>query len=333
MMNVSIQPQFTPVSGEKASRPQNYWSRNLLLLLVVQVLLAIGIYAYQRNAQPQLDARALLDFNLDNVDKLVISDASNSATLAKSADAWQLAELHQLPVETQKLDGLLDKLNGTRLTWPVTTTESSHERFEVTDGKFQRRVGFFTGDKKLGEIFLGTSPGFKKVHLRRAGEKAVYAVELSSFEFSTTDKDWLETELLAAKQPRQIRGSDYQLQQEGDNWRFADDASAKVDNNKARALVDALSGFMVQEVAVGKPEGEAIRLEVNTAAGEWQYEFIKADDDYFVRRNDRDLFFKVSAYEFERIAQIKKADLLEPVTPAEDGAVAGQETVTEENAD
>ncbi|ACE85583.1 DUF4340 domain-containing protein [Cellvibrio japonicus] len=332
-MNASIQPQSTPVYRENVITTKHGWSRQLLLLLVVQVLLVIGIYAYQHQAQPQLEAQALLDMNIDSVDKWVISDASNSVTLVKSANVWQLPELHQLPVEAQKLDSLLDKLKGTKLTWPVATTESSHERFEVAESKFQRRISLFAGDKKLGDIFFGTSPGFKKVHLRRAGEKAVYAVELSSFEFSTTDKDWLETELLAAKQPRQIRGSDYQLQQEGDNWRFADDASAKVDNNKARALVDALSGFMVQEVAVGKPEGEAIRLEVNTAAGEWQYEFIKAGDDYFVRRNDRDLFFKVSAYEFERIAQIKKADLLEPVTPAEEGAVAGQETVTEENAD
>lgn len=317
-MNASTHPQFTPLSGEKIARPQQFWGRNLLILLVIQLALIIGIYSYQRNVQPELDAKLLLDFNLDNVDRLVISDAANTVTLTKVANNWQLPGFHQLPVDTQKLDDLFDKLKGTKLTWPVTTTESSHERFEVADNKFQRRVEFFVGDNKQGSIVLGSSPGFKKVYLRRANDKEVYAVELSSFEFATGNKDWLKANALAATQVREIRGSDFQLQKDGDNWRFADDGAAKVNAIKANGLAEALAGFLIQDVVTTKPESEPINLSVKTTNGEWQYEFINVGENYLVKRNDRDLYFKISVQDYESIVLPKKKDLIAPEEKATD---------------
>ena len=313
-MNSSTYPQF-PANGAKLERRTNTLPRNLLLLLMVQVVLAFVIYTYQRNAQPQAEAKALADFNFQKIDKWLISDASNQVTLIKSGANWQLPDLHQLPVDAEKLEGLVEKLKGTKLTWPVATTESSHERFDVAENKFQRRLEFFEGDKKAGEIFLGTSPGFKKVHLRRAGDKDVYAVELSTFEFATVTKDWLDAQLLTVKQPLQIRAADYFVQQDGDNWRFVDDAEAKVDKAKITPVVDAITGFSVQEVATSKPEGESTHLTVRTAVAEWQYEFIKSGENYYVKRNDREQYFKISSVDYERIVQPKKQDLIATTEP------------------
>jgi len=60
--------------------------------------------------------------------------------------------------------GLIDKLEGAEAAWPVATSESSAERFEVSDAKFQRRIRFFADDAVVTELFLGTSPGFRRVH-------------------------------------------------------------------------------------------------------------------------------------------------------------------------
>ena len=323
-MNASVEPQFTALAEQKHASPVSPWPRYLAVLLIVQLLLAIGIYAYQRNAQPHINAQPLLGINLDDADKLVISDASQQVVLQKSGAAWQLPELQQLPVDAAKLNSLLDKIKGTKLTWPITTTASSHERFEVADNKFQRRVQIIQGDKTLAEILLGTSPGFKKVHVRRAGEDAVYAVELSSFEFAVGNNDWLDKNLLAADGPTNIQGQDYVLQKEGDNWRFADAAETKLDASKVKTLVDALSGLLVQEPAASAPSGEAASLKITDTKGNWQYSFIKAGDEYFVKRNDRDSFFKMSQYEYDRVMGVKKENLLAPVavenTPSQPAA-------------
>ena len=87
-MNASVEPQFTALAEQKHASPASPWPRYLAVLLIVQLLLAIGIYAYQRNAQPHINAQPLLGINLDDADKLVISDASQQVVLQKSGAAW-----------------------------------------------------------------------------------------------------------------------------------------------------------------------------------------------------------------------------------------------------
>lgn len=300
-----------------------YWKKWLFILLVIQILLAVGIYAYHQHRQPRVEAKALLTFNRADVDRLVIRDSSSTVTLKKSGNDWLLPDLQQLPVDAQKLEDLLTKLQGAKLTWPVATSASSHERFEVAAAKFQRRVEFYQGDKKLGEFFLGSSPGFKKIHVRRDGDNEVYAVELTSFEFSSTAKEWFDKALLAAKNPILISSKDYALQKQGDSWSFESDAATKVDTAKATELADALANLNVLDLAMTKPEGEITSIKVKNDTGERHYEFIKMGDNYYVKRDDKEWYFTLSQYEFDRVAKPQKTDL---VASPDTGVASSQQT-------
>lgn len=290
----------------------NHWKRILTLLLGVQVLLIAGLYFWHQHQQPRQEAKNLLGFSTSDVDRLVIHDANGHATLKKSGTEWLLPDFKNLPVDSKKLDELMGKLQGTKLTWPVTKTSSSHERFEVSANKFQRRVEFYQGDEKQGELFLGSSPGFKKIHIRRDGDDEVYAVELTSFEFSATDKEWFDKELLAAKNPTLINGKDYILQKQGDTWSFENDTATKVDTAKVAELANAFADFSVQDLATAKPEGEVTSIKVKSDAGERHYEFIKAGDTYYVKRDDKEFYFTISQYGFDRVTKPQKADLVAP---------------------
>jgi hypothetical protein len=195
MMNQSVTIDVTKAQEQLAApaSPLKLWQRRLTILFIVQVLLILGVFAYQENSRVQVDAQPLLAIKSADIDRMVIQDASNKVTLQKTGSHWQLPDLHQLPVDKQKLDEILQKLDGTKLTWPVTTTASSHERFEVSGTKFQRRIELFQGDAKKADLWLGSTPGFKKIHLRREGENQVYAVELTAFDFAS--------KRLAAKRP------------------------------------------------------------------------------------------------------------------------------------
>ncbi len=317
MMNQSVTIDVTNAREQtqtvETASSLKIWQRRLTILLVLQVLLMIGVFAYQQNSREQVNSQPLLGIKTTDVDRLVIQDANNKVTLQKTGDEWQLPELHQLPVDRQKLDEILQKLDGTTLTWPVTNTASSHERFEVAGTKFQRRLELFHGDSKKADIWLGTSPGFKKNHLRREGEDQVYAVELTAFEFAVEAKDWLQKDLLAVKDPSMIKAADYEIRKTDNSWSFVaanQDASAdKVNATKATQLTTAFSNLQVQEVAAQVPQGETTKTILKSAAGEFEYEFIEADNEYFVKRNDRDMYFKFSQAEFERITTIIKATL------------------------
>ncbi|WP_193747485.1 DUF4340 domain-containing protein [Cellvibrio sp. OA-2007] len=315
-MNQSVTIDLTQAQEQKlaSASPLNLWQKRLTILLFIQMLLVIGLFAYHQNSRVQVNAQSLLTVGMANIDRVVIQDANNKVTLQKVAGQWQLPEQQQLPVDKQKLDDILQKLEGTKLTWPVTTTASSHERFEVSDSKFQRHIKLFQGDNKKAELWLGTSPGFKKIHLRRAGEDQVYAVELTSFEFATEAKDWLQKDLLAVKDITTIKSADYALQKTADSWNFVsanqDETTEKVDANKVAELVSGLNNLQIQEVATQAPHGETTSVTVKSAAGEFQFEFVKTENEYFVKRSDQDNYFKLSQYEFERVANVTRASLL-----------------------
>ena len=297
-------------------------------LLVAQLLLAAVLFLSQQQGQ-QSPPEALLSFKPEQLNKLVISDAKQSVTMIKSGDSWVIPVLNQLRADSVTLTGLLTKLEGLKAGWPVTTTKSSHERFEVADDKFQRRLQFYQGDKLAGELFIGTSPGFKKSHVRKPGDDNVYAVNLSSFEWPVKNEDWLDKTLLAAKDINQIKGPDYVLQKKDDGWQFADDENvqqnaespaSQLNQVKAMELSMALTGLRVLSPVDQLPAGEnkTIAVEVSGPKGNWTYSLVKAGDQYFVSRNDKDVWFSISQLDFDRIAGVDKAQLTLPAVPVEE---------------
>lgn len=299
-------------NGVQSVSPFKQPQRWLFIALVVQLLLVIGIFTYHQNSQQATSAQPLLDFDKGSIDKMVIRDANNSVSLQKTGSEWNLPDFKQLPIEQSKLDDLLDKLNGTKLTWPVANTSSSHERFEVTDDKFQRRIAFYQGDKQLGEFLLGTTPGFKKIHLRRANESEVYAVTLNQFDFSVDASSWLDKTLIDVKKVESVTGADYQLQKTGEQWSLVGDESAKVDAFKADEIAKIFTNVEILDLPKETPQGDAKTYTVKADGNEWKYTFIKTADAHFIKRNDKDAFFKIGQSDYEKLVNITKSQLILP---------------------
>ena len=181
-----------------------YWLSGLLIL---QLLITAGL-SWNRQSQQQTNPQQpLLSFEQQRLDKLVISDSENNVTLTKSGDRWLLPELQKLPVNDSRMTELLSKLQGLKTGWPVATTRASRERFEVEEDKFQRRIQWYQDDTLAGELLVGTSPGFRKTHIRKVGDDAIYTAELNSYELPVQNDGWLDKSLLsvASDHPDQIR--------------------------------------------------------------------------------------------------------------------------------
>ncbi|MCG6939278.1 MAG: DUF4340 domain-containing protein [Gammaproteobacteria bacterium] len=292
------------------------WLSGLLLL---QILLATGIFISTRSAQSGYEARPLLAFDPAAVNKITVSSSDDEVTLLKNHGGWSLPGLKGLPANAGKLQAALEKLAGLQSTWPVTTTAGSHERFEVAADKFQRRLRLYQHDKLAGELFLGTSPGFRKVHVRPSGDNNVYAVAINTYDFPAREQDWLDKELLAVKDVAAISGPDYALIKKDRQWQFEDtqkpDENSELDAGKAGQLGEALASLRVTGVADKAPEFTAentVTLDVTgQAAGKekWQFQLLKKDNQYYVKRNDREQVFTLSQYDYDHLAGVKMADL------------------------
>lgn len=123
-----------------------------------------------------------------DVSKVVITDGKSTATLAKSGDKWQV---DKQDADNGKITSMLDTLGKLKVSVPVAGSASGRERFEVTEQKFQRHVTLFAGDKQVGDLYFGTSPGFRQSHVRRAGDDNVYAVAFNNYDLGVMAGDWV----------------------------------------------------------------------------------------------------------------------------------------------
>jgi len=132
----------------------NRFIQGLTGFLLLQLLVAVGLLWNGHNFDDQKGQQPLLAVNVDSIDRVVINGPDQQATLFRSSGNWQLPKLDNLPV-SDNLDAVLKKLAQLKRGWPVTTSQSSHERFDVAEDKFQRRIQLYQGDKQLGDLLLG----------------------------------------------------------------------------------------------------------------------------------------------------------------------------------
>jgi len=280
----------------------------LVILLSAQLLLAAAIFTVGKFGQSQVKLEPLLSGTKAEIDQLVFSDATKKVTLKKSANEWQIGELKQLPADKQKVEDLLAKLEATQLRWPVTNTKSSHERFEVADAKFQRKVEYYQGDKKRGNFYLGTSPGFKQIHLRNGSEDKVYVAELTQTDFSNSPSDWLSKTLISATNIKSIKGQNYEITKTNNQWALAN-SQEKLDVGKVEALVASLTTLQAIDIVDEPQQADKVTLDV-VGDSTWHYEFLQKDNSAYVKRSDRNQWFKINPEDFTKITGVKLSDMI-----------------------
>lgn len=120
----------------------------------------------------------------DKVTKITITGNTGSAAekklsttvLSKSGTSWGIEGADNYPVDAAKLDTFLKNVEKLKAGGAVVNKESFYKKLEVGDEDFQRKI-VLTHDGKEIAFVLGSSPGFKRVHLRKLGQKDVVEVE------------------------------------------------------------------------------------------------------------------------------------------------------------
>ena len=168
----------------------------LSLVLAVQLAVLAGVLFWNQRAA-STPAGALLQVDRAKIDGIVIVDEKGAKLkLARTEGGWTLPDSRGLPADGEKVGQMLDKLIAASAPWPVATSSESAKRFEVAADKFQREIQLLEQDKVVGDLYFGTSPGFKKVHARRADSDDVYAVAFANYEATARADDWLDKALL-----------------------------------------------------------------------------------------------------------------------------------------
>lgn len=293
----------------------------LLGCLCLQLVLAMALY-WQLHRQSDLQApQSLLNFDRDQLDKIVIMSGEDTATLVNDGGHWSLPELGNLAVNSTQLTSAIDKLAGLMTRWPVATTPASHRRFQLQEDNFQRRIQLFQENNKIADLLLGSSPGFRKLHLRVVNDDKVYALPLNTFDFPAKDPQWLDKTLLAIADIKAIQGADYRLakgqgdqeddKEKGDKaqdqWilqALSTNEQAPLNRDKAAALVNALSNLRVLAWTSQPPAFTDSAVVTLLIEGEQQhtYQFLESENKYYIKRRGADHVFTLGQTDYQRIA-------------------------------
>jgi hypothetical protein len=297
----------------------------LTVLLVVQVGFFVFLMLTKSDTGAFTSTEPLLGIKATTeVDGITIEQPDKAKLLLKKQnDTWILPDHFGFPVSSSKIDPFVQKLLDQKQGWAIAKTRSAAKRFKVSDASFEKKITFSKAGKILKTLFLGSSPGFRKVHVRASGQDNIYAIEFSTYEASVKPQDWVDKSVLHLKRDDidQIQMPEFTLRREGD--RFV--ANAAGDNeetadDESNALLSEVVGLSFQDVlgTENKPEYQqqkpVFSYTLRKKSGDkLRYIFSQPKNKaYFVLKSStRNEYFKVSKYTVKRLQEFTKAKLVQ----------------------
>lgn len=285
------------------------WVNALFLVLLIQSgILAVVLWSDQSSREHTTE-RLLPPFPVTAIDELHIGDEyDNEVVLVRSGEQWLLPERENLPADAEQIDALLHDLTNQAGSWPVARSSAARQRFQVADYYYQKRLKLFSGGEELGTVYLGTSPGFRKVHARNASQSAIYSIPVNGFEVPAVTESWLDPKLLQVRVPLRIDTDLYNLYFDNGRWRSA--TGGRPDKTELEALLAALKNLQVAGIAGEDVQRDLAALEddlvfnIQSLAGDVTLEVVTWKDEHFIHSSEFSVFFKLSAYDFERLAAV-----------------------------
>jgi len=302
------------------------------VLLALQILLMVAVHFSGKEAMKVAPDTPLFTFKAESVSGLVISDGEKKELrLVKGDQGWVLPETFNAPASATQVTALVEKLAGLKHGLPVGTSASATKRFKVADDLFQRRVRVLEGDKVVADLYVGTAPGFRQIHVRKAGSGEVLTANLSTFELDTNADQWLDKAMFAVKEEEieVMVFPTFSLKKTDQEWQLENLAAGeKLDAKAVADLAAKVGGLTVQSVVAAETaaplftQEPALRFSVQKKGGaRIDYFLAKGEEDtYYLKQSQRELYGKVHKLQAEGLLKAGREQL---IAKPEGAAAAG----------
>ncbi len=281
----------------------------LILIFIIQSAMVASLYWPDTDLIKALNHEQFVLFDAYLLDEIHVGDEQgNEAVLLKAGNHWILSDLTGLAIDPGLIEKLLQGVIHARTGWPVANTVAARQRFQLTDYNFQRRLTLIGNGELLGTIYLGSSPGFKKVYARNSTQDAIFTIPFNIFDASGSEGDWLDKRILQTPSPLTITSDGYTLHKQDGKW--LTDTGQIPDSRELEALLLALASVQIEGVAAQDLQRTLsiavprIELAVETLAGDTRFELFTLGERHYIHCSDYPLFFTLSNYDFNRFATL-----------------------------
>jgi hypothetical protein len=181
----------------------NRRNRILIGLLAVQVIVAAIVFVPRLLPSQSAAAPLLGTLQAADVAGLAIQEKSGTRVeLTKKDGAWVLPAGDDYPASSEKIAAFIDQLIGLKTDPLVTRTAGSHQRLQVADADYVRKIDLTLADGGVTTLLLGSASG-SATHIRLEGHDEVYLARgLTSYEAGTTAAAWIDPVYLSVPQDK-----------------------------------------------------------------------------------------------------------------------------------
>lgn len=312
------------------------WIPILTIALLAQAALAAGLAFHRDDGGAFRSEDPLLAFDTEGVDELRIAEGDEATVVLRKDDGtWTLPDHHAFPADAEAVDHLLERLAGLERGWPVATTEGAAPRFKVAEEAYERRIALAAAGETLGELFIGTSPGFRKVHVRASGSDEIHAVAFSFHEAAAKPADWIDRDVLKREKGELVRVEmgDIVLERDGDEWTLTDlPEDHEPVAGKVRSLLDKLTTLRVDSVlgreakAEYRQDAPVVRATLVPEVGPpvtYTISQPEGETHYVIKASDREHYMKLPSYAVDGITEVARTELFQ--AKVSEAASAGSE--------
>ena len=289
--------------------------RLLSALLAVQVGLA-SLLMWEFNAPLTNKAAApLLAGDADSVTRLQLSDGKELLALVRDGGRWWLDQTPRLPADEHKVKQVLGELSGLTQNWPVVTQASSHQRFDVANDQFYRKVTWYQGDKPLDTLLVGDTPAMHQSYVRRDDSDDVYALDLNRYDLGMLASAWLDKSLLQLPQVSSLQVGELNAKNTADGWQLTAKEAPNGNASAAPAAVSDAAKLLGNLQVIGLATDEDVSqqtpvevIEASDGGKSWQYRIYQQDGKTLISRSDIDAVFRIANTDYQTLAALEKAD-------------------------
>ena len=292
-------------------------------LLLAQLVLAAAVNLRGEDYGIFQTAKMLLSFEQQAVDGLQLDDGTDSLVLKKQTGQWLLPESGNFPADSNRVERLLDTLAALEKGWSVAKTRGAARRFKVGEDQFEQKLVLLSGEEPQATLYIGSSPGFRKVYVRSELANDVFAVAFDRWTAGAKTDDWIDKDILTLEESEveRVEISGVTLQRQDGKWQVTDLAEKEQTNSEAsRTLITKLSRLRIQSLlgTGAKPEYRqdetAFELKLTRQSGEvLSYRFSKPEDAtyYVLKRSDLEQYFKMAEYTVNPVKEITREALVQ----------------------
>ena len=291
-------------------------------LLVLQIGLVVFFYKSETGQKTTTPDTPFLGMKADQVTAFEITGPQKERVVVeKIGTDWIIKDSFGAPANGEQVNAFITKLSELKKGFAVATSAGAAKRFKVADDQFERHVVLREKDQIVGEFYVGTSPGFRQIHARKAGTDEVLAVALSTFELETGVSPWLDKNLFKLKKEDIVLLSfpGFVLRKKDDKWQLeGSETGQETDSKGVEELVNKVTDLTIEAVMnpqetqplfAGTP---ALKYSVTRKDGTTaEFSFVKPEGDYYVlKQSERDLYCKVHTIQVESLQKITRDTLI-----------------------